>query len=286
MDPKISIVIPFFNAEKTLSRAVESIVNQDEVDWELILVNDGSQDGSQKVAQTYLGDHRVKLLIQENKGVSPARNFGASKAEGDWLIFLDADDYFELNSLHIISNQIVRKVGQSYLIFGLNRIKKDSKIVQIPKEGKYFSKLAGTFVIRKSVFMKISGYDVRLKFSENTELFHRVQLEGYVGKSIPEVILNYIDNLSGGSKNLQNMIDSLSLILEKHDQTLSSHVKHLYHQIIGVNWIRFRNFSEARKHLWKAVKYQPKKLATWGRLGLAFFPFLAKRFYSETVNHA
>lgn len=285
MNPKISVIIPFFNAAKTLQRAIESVLTQEE-DFELILVNDGSLDDSESVAKTFLLDTRVSYLCQENRGVSAARNLGAAHAKGEWLIFLDGDDLFEPNSFFIIANYLRLEFKNSFFQFGVKRIKKEGSISQSPMEGKYFPRLSGSFILKKAVFDKVGGYDSNLKFSENTELFHRVSTAGFLGKPVPNVVLNYIDDPKGGSKNLHNMIDSLSLILEKHHQTLSPHVKHLYHQIIGVNWIRFRNFSEARKHLWKAVKYQPKKLATWGRLCIAFFPFLAKRFYSETVNHA
>ncbi|WP_236025663.1 hypothetical protein [Algoriphagus oliviformis] len=81
------------------------------------------------------------------------------------------------------------------------------------------------------------------------------------------------------------MVDSLTIILDKHRDTLSGHVKHLYHQIIGVNQMRFRNFSQARYHLWKSIQFKPTKMATWARFSLACMPFLAKHLYSETVTH-
>lgn len=285
MAPKISIIIPFFNAEKTLPRAVGSILDQEGVDWELVLVNDGSQDGSEQVALSYLGDSRVKLFSHENKGVSAARNLGAKNAKGEWLLFLDADDYFEADAFSTLSNKLNEKTEYNYYQFGYNKVFKNKSFPYLPKEGKYFPRLSGSFVVRKSVFDFLNGFDSRIKFSENTEFFHRIALSGFKGKSFAKIILNYSNNSSGGSKNLKNMINSLTLILVKHDKTLSPHVKHLYHQIIGVNFMRFRNFSQARKHLWQSVEYRPTKLATWGRLSLAFFPVLAKILYSETVNH-
>lgn len=285
MVPKISIIIPFFNSEKTLERAIESVNYQNYLDWELIFVNDGSIDQSEKKAQSYNENPRFNYFYEKNRGVSAARNLGSSQAKGDWLIFLDADDQLRPGFLQVILEEIKLANDVDFLAFGLNRIKGEQSEITLPLDGQYFSRIPGTFVIKKSTFDQVGGYDERFKFSENTELFHRLELINAKGKNIPFVSLNYYDNPTGGSKNLQNMIDSLTLILDKHAETLSPHVKHLYHQIIGVNLMRFRNFSKARKHLWKAVQYKPQRIATWGRLGLAFFPVLAKMLYSETVNY-
>ena len=281
----ITVIIPFYNGAITLNRVVESMKNQIFKGWELILVDDGSTDDSATLAKEYLSDSRIRYVFQENQGVSVARNHGAALASTEWLIFLDVDDNLEKDSLNIVIDQIRKKHDYGYFLFGMRRIKRETIIIQVPEDGIYFPKLAGTFVIKKSVFEEIGGYDRSLKFSENTELFHRIGLMGYFGVSSQNIILNYYDSPTGGSKNLQNMSDSLLIFLEKHNDTLSIHVKHLYHQIIGVNCMRFRNFSNARKHLWKAVQYKPKRIATWGRLGLAFLPFLAKRLYSKTVKH-
>ncbi len=285
MDNKISVVIPFFNAEKTLKRAIESVMSQSLSDYELILINDGTQDNSVSVAQPYTNHERVRLFNQMNQGVSAARNLGGSHARGEWLLFLDADDQLRPGFLQTLSEEITQATNYDYLIFGINRIKGKEGEISLPVDGQYFSRIPGTFVIKKSVFDHVGGYDERFRFAENTELFHRLELINAKGRNIPFVSLNYFDNPSGGSKNLKNMVNSLSLFLNLHSGTLSPHVKHLYHQIIGVNWMRFRNFSQARHHLLNAIKYKPTKMATWGRFGLACFPILAKSFYSETVKY-
>lgn len=285
LEPKISVIIPFFNSKRTLVRAIESVISQKYQNWQLILIDDGSHDNSAIIAKCYLSDSKVNLVSQENKGVGSARNLGASFAKGEWLIFLDSDDFFEPNSFFIFEDCFRMEPNYSFFQFGINRIKKEGSVYQLPIAGSYFPSLSGSFIVKKAVFEEVGRYNERLKFSENTELFHRISLAGYLGKSVPKIVLNYFDNPRGGSKNLRNMIDSLTFILEKHAETLTPHVKHLYHQIIGVNWIRFRNFSQARHHLFQALKYKPTKLSTWGRFFLACLPIIARRLYSETVNH-
>lgn len=91
MNPVVSIIVPCFNASKTIERAINSVIAQTFTDWELILVNDGSTDDTLERILTP-ADCRIKVLNQENKGASSARNHGLSVAQGIWVCFLDSDD--------------------------------------------------------------------------------------------------------------------------------------------------------------------------------------------------
>tara|TARA_R110002020_G_scaffold341606_4_gene556181 strand:+ start:770 stop:1609 length:840 start_codon:yes stop_codon:yes gene_type:complete len=278
MNPKFSTIIPFYNGEKTLSRAIESAIDQATQFFELILVNDGSEDNSLQVAKSFLGDSRISLHSIANHGVSAARNLGGAQAKGEWLLFLDADDQLRPGFFQILKEEIAQASHCDYLIFGINRIKEKQEEISLPANGHYFSRIPGTFVIKKSVFDQVGGYDERFKFSENTELFHRLALMGAKGKNIPWVSLNYYDNSSGGSKNLKNMVDSLSLFLDIHADTLSSHVKHLYHQIIGVNFLRFRMFDDASFNFRKSLSYK-FEIRTFMRYLLSRIPLIARKIY-------
>lgn len=98
---KVSIVLPFYNAEKFLSRCIESVLAQTYTDYELILVNDGSVDRSEKIAQDYVKkDSRVQLISKKNTGVSDSRNVGMKKASGEFLMFVDADDWLANTALN------------------------------------------------------------------------------------------------------------------------------------------------------------------------------------------
>ena len=92
-ETKISIVVPVYNAEKELQRCVDSILGQSFSDWELLLIDDGSRDGSpalcDRLAQR---DPRVRVCHKENGGVSSARNRGLREASGEYIMFADADD--------------------------------------------------------------------------------------------------------------------------------------------------------------------------------------------------
>ena len=92
--PKISVIVPVFNAEKTLQRCIDSILAQSFTDFELILIDDGSIDNSGKICDEYAQkDSRIVSVHQENGGVSSARNKGLDIARGEWITFVDSDDY-------------------------------------------------------------------------------------------------------------------------------------------------------------------------------------------------
>jgi len=97
---QVSIVVPVYNAEKTLSRCLNSIQSQTFTDFEVILINDGSTDNSLKICQKYCDtDKRFKLINQKNSGPSAARNKGIDNATSKYLTFLDSDDYIESNAI-------------------------------------------------------------------------------------------------------------------------------------------------------------------------------------------
>ena len=91
---KISVIIPVYNTECYLSRCIESVLNQSFTDFELLLIDDGSKDNSGAICDAYAKkDGRVRVFHKENRGVSMARNLGLDNAIGDWVTFIDSDDY-------------------------------------------------------------------------------------------------------------------------------------------------------------------------------------------------
>ena len=91
---KISVIVPVYKAEKFLSNCIKSILNQTYHDLEVILVDDGSPDSSGQICEEYAKkDNRIKVIHQKNAGVAAARNVGLDLATGDYITFVDSDDY-------------------------------------------------------------------------------------------------------------------------------------------------------------------------------------------------
>ena len=103
MGTKISIIVPIYNAQKTLERCIDSILKQDYSDFELLLINDGSKDESGKICDAYAEqDSRVRVIHKENSGVSASRNLALKEAKGEYLQFLDADDWITPNATRLL----------------------------------------------------------------------------------------------------------------------------------------------------------------------------------------
>lgn len=101
---KISIIVPIYNSEKYLEHCVDSILSQNVTNFELLLINDGSSDNSGSICNQYaLLDKRVKVFHKDNEGVSSARNVGLDNAEGEWIVFVDSDDWISDDYLNIIN---------------------------------------------------------------------------------------------------------------------------------------------------------------------------------------
>jgi glycosyltransferase involved in cell wall biosynthesis len=94
LPPKVSVVLPYFNAEKTLNRAIKSITNQSFTDFELLLINNNSTDNSYSIATQFAKqDPRIKLIDEARQGVSFAANAGNREARGQYIARMDADDF-------------------------------------------------------------------------------------------------------------------------------------------------------------------------------------------------
>ena len=93
--PQVSIIMPAYNTEEYIEEAIESVIQQTFTEWELLIIDDGSPDGLAEIVKKYVkGDSRIRLIQQENAGVSVARNRGIQEAIGKYISFLDSDDYY------------------------------------------------------------------------------------------------------------------------------------------------------------------------------------------------
>jgi GT2 family glycosyltransferase len=113
MMPRFSVIIPAYNSEATLARAIDSVLAQNYPAHEIIVVDDGSTDGTPDVVSRY--DKKLRYLHQNNTGVSSARNLGAQVASGDWLAFLDADDWYYPDRLRLHAEWILEDATLDFL---------------------------------------------------------------------------------------------------------------------------------------------------------------------------
>lgn len=199
MVPIISVVLPIFNAEKYVKEAVQSILDQTFINFELIVINDGSTDGSLKILEHFKAlDKRVVLISRENQGLVKTLNEGVSIARGYWIARMDADDIalssrFEKQLQWLIQNNL-DICGSWVRLFGPagKRILKHSQTdAAIKMEMLFGTPFAHPSVIMKKELVKQLLYDTAWEKCEDYDLWERATRAGWRMGNVPEVLLLY-----------------------------------------------------------------------------------------------
>ncbi|QDP85812.1 glycosyltransferase family 2 protein [Chryseobacterium sp. SNU WT5] len=162
----ISVIVPCYNQAQYLDECLQSVLDQTYQDWECIIVNDGSPDNTAEVAKKWLEkDVRFKYYYKENGGLSSARNFGIDKAEGEWILPLDSDDYISKDYLDLAKshfvNQDLNVIYCEAQKFGAVNEKwelEEFTLTKLALENLIFC----SAFFRKADWRKVSGYDENL----------------------------------------------------------------------------------------------------------------------------
>lgn len=130
MIKKASIIIPIYNSEKYLENCIESVLNQTEQNYELILINDGSKDSSEEIMTKYKNKYpdKIKIFSQENKGIGRTRNRGIEEAEGKYIFFIDNDDTIKEDYLETFINE-AEKNDFDMVLGGFETVDENNKII-------------------------------------------------------------------------------------------------------------------------------------------------------------
>ena len=162
---KISVIVAIYNTEKYLERCIDSIINQTYKYFEIILVDDGSSDSSGEICDRYAKkDNRIKVFHQKNKGQQAARKKGVKEATGDYICFVDSDDYIDLK---MFENIMALNHNYDLVCFGIKLIDSNNNIVRVMidkiPEGLYSSEEEKKFVLNNFIYYSnknISGIGI------------------------------------------------------------------------------------------------------------------------------
>ena len=200
-----SIIIPMYNGERFISFCLDSILNQKYDDYEVIVVNDGSLDKSKEIVSKYLKDKRFRLFNRDNHGLSESRNFGVTKANGKYLLFLDCDDTLSEDTLSSLYDEVKDK-DYDLIRFQIKSI--NEGVEDIPKYetfssmkgSKAFKKLitnplcvaAWAYCYNKEFFVNNNFLYTKDRYHEDFGLTPLVIMKAESVKSIDKVLYNYI----------------------------------------------------------------------------------------------
>lgn len=212
-----SIVIPLYNKELSIKNTIQSVLDQTYQNYEIIIVNDGSNDSSAEVIKN-IRDNRIRIVHQENQGVSAARNLGITEANHDWIAFLDGDDLWENNHLEEITRMIAAFPNEKFFATSFaysdhRKLFKHKRNSTIFKVENYFKEAikehlvwTSTAVVNKDCFKSLGLFDIKMKIGEDTELWNRmIRQYGLVKSDIITAIYRVeAENRTTLSKNLES----------------------------------------------------------------------------------
>ncbi|OCS87057.1 glycosyltransferase family 2 protein [Caryophanon latum] len=269
MSCKISVIIPIYNVADYLEICLQSILNQNFKDFEVILVNDGSEDDSLKICEKYIDlDNRMKLINQSNKGVSTARNNGMKQAHGEYLVFIDPDDWIESSMLEKLYNKVT-KLNLNIVLCAYSEIfNGNRKIISLEtsndllESAAILDELIGPMIssenldsnitpvmgsacraIYKKSFLESESicFDSSLPLME--DLCFMIQILSNVNQVgvINEPLYNYVNRESSASiKYRANMYDIQKKVYSKIEDLISVHINGKIEEYLNNRYITIR----------------------------------------------
>lgn len=251
----ISIITPAFNAEHSIGQAIASVQRQSREDWELIIIDDGSTDATRSIAEAF-SDRRIKVIWQENAGVSAARNTGLGLARGEYITFLDADDTLPRDALKLRADLLDREPQIDIVHGAVQLLCDDHKLRVVQPDLKSGPLLDRLIRLQEDVFVGVCYMLRRKKIGQHLfheKLSHSEDLIFYLTlaydadleyAAVPETVYEYrrrttsamsnLDGLEAGYLELLRRVSGMERISKGSYTYLRRRVK----RILFLSWLR------------------------------------------------
>lgn len=212
----VSIIVPVYNVEKYLRRCIDSIINQTYRNIEIIIIDDGSTDNSGKICDEYAKrDNRIKIIHQQNKGVSSTRNNGIEHANGKYITFVDSDDFIERKMIETIYNKIICE-NADIVICGVKSIDENNNVInqsintkenkfnnvnaiKVMLDEKLFYSVCWAKLYKKKLFNNIK-FNPKIRIAEDMDVLYRVLYKSNKIVQIPERLYNWTNRKDSVTK--------------------------------------------------------------------------------------
>jgi len=279
--PLISVIIPVYNGEKTIQQTIESVLKQSFYDFELIVINDGSQDGTLSVINN-IQDQRIKVFSYPNAGQPASRNRGISLAVGDYISFIDADDIWKPDKLEAQLKALQDNPQAAVAYSWTEWIDESGQLLgrgsYITENGDVFTQLVlNDFVangsnplIRRQVFTTVGEFDESLTNAHDWDMWLRIAAK-YQFVAVPSPQILYRKSAGSMSANVWGMEASSLRVIEKAFAQTPTSLQELKHKSIGnrYKYLTYKSLEgnlerkkglAAVKFLCKAIQYDPSML--------------------------
>jgi glycosyltransferase involved in cell wall biosynthesis len=275
--PKVSVIIPAYNAERWLVQTIESVINQTFVDWELLIVDDGSNDGTAQIIQQFVTlDARISGFHQTNGGVAIARNHGFKKSRGAFLAFLDADDIWLSDNLELKLNKFT--AGDFGLVHSdagvISSLGQLSEQILTGREGMLLNDMLAwketqvpgpsSILVKREVLESVGLFDEQLSTSADQDFFIRVAAKYTIGR-VTKITWHYRIHENNMHKNIARMEHDVLIVFQKARQAGLFHSERFYrvcfsnmYLILAASWAGDGgNWFRAFRFVLKAVQVNP-----------------------------
>lgn len=306
--PKVSVIIPAYNAEKTIRATIETVQQQTFQDFELIIVNDGSKDKTLEIVAS-IEDERIKVFSYQNSGLSTARNRGISKANGEYIALLDADDFWTPDKLELqllaLSDRPQAGVAYSWTYF--MDVDEQGQVAFLHPSNPYnfagnvYEKLlisdfihsGSNTLILKQAIDSVGEFDPTLKSCEDWDYWLRLATRWHF-VVVPKYQIYYRRSASSMSSKVEVMKAASLIAIEKAYQAAPPNLQHLksltmtnFHKYCASLYLQHRpdfdGINQAQQHLRSAISIQPQTLLDKATQKL-ILKLLLQRVFPEKVN--
>lgn len=274
-DIKVSVIIPYYNNENEIKRAIESVINQTYKKFEIIAIDDCSSDNSYEIVNSLINKYREYKIInirnEKNSGPAETRNYGVKFAKGEYIAFLDADDEWAFNKLEIQIDLFEKYKDEIVIVGSLYKIKESNEKILFENNSKiYFKKInfnnglfknyfyTSSIILHKSLFNKIGGFPINQKYSEDYNFVLKVLCEGK-GLIIKNPLI-FIFKFPYGEKGLSSKLflmekgelnNYIELFKEKKINAIALFLTILFSILKFVKRIIYSNFWIKWRNKWK-----------------------------------
>ncbi len=299
--PKVSVIIPAYNAMTYLPETLESVLQQTFTDFEVLIVNDGSSDCIVSWAKC-IEDERVQLISQSNQGVSIARNTAIGKAKGEYIAFLDADDLWQPTKLEkqvqFLDNNPTVGLVSTWMILTdehsnfLSEVKLNFKQGNIRKEIIEIDLIpCGSIpMVRRACFDTAGFFDSTLRFGEDWEMWARIAAEYDFGL-VRESLVYYRQHPQNSSKSSEEMLPQFERLIEKMFSSVPAELLPIKARTYGhtnsyIAWkyLENKNYRQARKFYNRAIRHCPQLQYTKKILHLNLLIFVKSKVNKSIYN--
>ena len=279
----VSVVIPNYNYARYLRGTIDSVTVQTFPDIEIVVVDDGSTDGSTEILESY--GERIRAIFQQNQGVSAARNNGVAASTGEYVAFLDADDLWLPEKIEKQLQRFADDPNLGLVHVGVDEVDADGNSLLQRLEGlegeiadellmlKREGVLGGGsgLMVPRTVFGEVGGFDTRLSTSADWDLFYRIAGRYRVG-FVPEILLKYRFHDTNMRANVGVMEHDMTIAFEKAFANGSTAKAgecygNLYKTLAG-SYFRAGRYGSFMRTAAKSVGYDPSNLAYFAKFPL------------------